>query len=62
VGLGCDFYLPYFKFIPEIKFCFGLLDIINSKRKDLTDPALMNFTQSVDRGQNKMIVFTFYIE
>lgn len=62
VGLGCDFYLPYFKFIPEIKFCFGLLDIINSKRKDLTDSTLMSFTQSVDRGQNKMIVFTFYIE
>lgn len=62
VGLGCDFYLPYFKCIPELKFCFGLLDIINKKRKDLTDPALTNFTQGVDRGQNKMIVLTFYIE
>ena len=60
VGLGCDFYLPYFKCIPELKF--GLLDIINKKRKDLTDPALMNFTQSVDKGHNKMIVLTLYIE
>ena len=24
VGLGCDFYLPFFKLIPELKFCFGL--------------------------------------
>ena len=24
VGFGCDFYLPYFKFIPEVKFCFGM--------------------------------------
>ena len=22
VGLGCDFYLPFFKLIPELKFCF----------------------------------------
>ena len=28
VGLGCDFYLPYFKFNPEIKFCFGLTDLL----------------------------------
>ena len=24
IGLGCDFYLPFFKLIPELKFCFGL--------------------------------------
>ena len=22
VGAGCDFYLPFFKFIPELKFCY----------------------------------------
>lgn len=62
VGLGCDFYLPFFKCCPELKFCFGLLDIINHKRKDLTDPGMMLFTEGIDRGQNKMIVLTLYIE
>ena len=24
VGMGCDFYLPFFKLIPELKFCYSL--------------------------------------
>ena len=46
VGLGCDFYLPYFKFIPELKFCFGLSDVLQRNRPDLTDdPTKLKFTQ-----------------
>ncbi len=62
LGLGCDFYLPYFKFIPELKFCFGLRDCIVHDRKDLTEPALQRFTRSVDRGASRMIVLSFYFE
>lgn len=62
VGLGCDFYMPFFKFIPEIKFCYGLLNIINKHRDDITEATPMIFTNSVDRGRNKMVVITFYIE
>ena len=28
VGMGCDFYLPFFKLIPELKFAFSLLDVL----------------------------------
>lgn len=63
IGFGCDFYLPYFKFIPEIKFCFGLADILKHKRPDLDDaPAEMRFTNAIDRVSSKMIVLTFYFE
>ena len=62
VGLGCDLYLPYFKLIPELKFCFGLLDIISRKRDDLLDKSMMKFTNSVDRGRSSMIVLSFYFE
>jgi hypothetical protein len=62
VGLGCDFYLPFFKFIPEIKFCYGLMDVIDKDRSDLTDETLNIFTNSVDRGRSKMIVVSFYFE
>ncbi len=63
VGLGCDFYLPYFKLIPELKFCFGLSDILCHDRPDLVDdPVKMKFTQSVKKAVSKMIVLTFYFE
>ncbi|MDE8698385.1 PorT family protein, partial [Bacteroides cellulosilyticus] len=62
VGLGCDFYLPYFKLIPELKFCFGLANLIKKDRKDLTDQSLLKFTQSVDKITSRMIVLTFYFE
>ena len=62
LGMGCDFYLPFFKFIPEIKFLYGLSNVINKDRSDLTDESLLIFTQSVNRAKSKMIVFTFYFE
>ena len=62
-GFGCDFYLPYFKFIPEVKFCFGLSDALQHKRPDLAeDPIKQNISNSVKRATTKMIVFTFYFE
>lgn len=61
-GLGCDFYAPWFKFIPEIKFCYGLANIINKKRTDLTDTSKLIPTDSVEKGRSKMIVITFYFE
>lgn len=62
VGLGCDFYLPFFKLIPELKFCFGLANLLEKKRNDLTDKSLMKFTQSLDRVNSRMIVLSFYFE
>jgi hypothetical protein len=62
VGFGCDFYSPWFKFIPEVKFCYGLMNIIDKDRSDVTDNSQLIFTQSVDKGRSKMIVLTFYFE
>lgn len=62
-GLGCDFYLPYFKLIPELKFCLGMGDILCHDRPDLEDdPMKLKFTQSVKKAVSKMIVLTFYFE
>lgn len=61
-GFGCDFYWPWFKFIPEIKFCYGLFNIIDKNRDDVTDASQLIFTESVDKGRSKMIVFTLYFE
>lgn len=61
-GLGCDFYLPFFKLIPELKFCFSLLDVLEKNREDLLDENLMKFTGAVDKAVAKMIVLSFYFE
>lgn len=63
LGLGCDFYLPFFKLNPEVKFCFGLGNILRKDRPDLDDdPEMMKITQSLDKAKSNMIVFTFYFE
>ena len=63
VGFGCDFYLPYFKLIPELKFCFGLTDAINHDRPDLVDdPLRTGVSSSVKRATTKMVVLSFYFE
>ena len=63
VGLGCDFYLPFFKLCPEIKFCFGLTDILKHDRPDLDEnPATMQITQSLSKVKGNMVVLSFYFE
>ncbi|GHS92197.1 hypothetical protein FACS1894203_4320 [Bacteroidia bacterium] len=62
IGFGCDFYLPIVKVCPEIKFCFGLADIIEKNRSDLTDKELMKYTQAISKGIPRMIVVTFNFE
>lgn len=63
VGFGCDLYLPYFKLIPELKFCYSLSNGLDTKHADeLQDAGMRAFTNSVTAGHNKMIVLTFYFE
>lgn len=61
-GLGCDLYMPFFKFIPELKFCFGLNNVLQKNRKDLTDPSQLIYTQSIDKATVGMVCLTFYFE
>ena len=62
IGFGCDYYLPFFKFIPELKFCIGLNNVLEKDRKDLQDKTKEIFTQSIDRACTNMVVLTFYFE
>lgn len=63
IGFGLDSYLPYFKFIPEVKFCLGLTDVLQHDRKDLVDdPSKLKYTESLSKATSKMIVLTFYFE
>ena len=63
LGLGVDFYLPFFKFIPEVKFCFGLTDILKHKRPDLQDDMYTyKITQSLSKVKSNMVIVNFYFE
>lgn len=63
IGIGCDFYLQYFKLRPELKFMFGLTNSFNGNHvKDIRDKAMLPYATSIDRAQSKMIVLTFYFE
>jgi hypothetical protein len=60
LGFGCDFYLPYFKLIPEVKFCFGLTDILEHNRPDLSEePEKMKYTQSLKKVTSQMVLVSF---
>lgn len=63
VGFGCDIYLPFFKLSPELKFCFGLTDVIKHDRPDLVDdPMRLNVSNSLKKATTQMVALTFYFE
>ena len=63
IGLGVDLYLPFFKLIPELKFCYSLSNSLNTKHADeLTDSNMKAYANSVSTGHSKMIVLSFYFE
>lgn len=63
VGVGCDFYLPFFKLRPELKFLWGLTNSLDTKHADdIKDKNMLIYTNSVNKSTSKMIVLTFYFE
>ena len=63
IGLGCDLYLPFFKLIPELKFCYSLTNALDtSHANELQDTNKRLYANAVKSGQTKMIVLTFYFE
>lgn len=61
-GLGCNIYFPLFKLCPELKFSFGLVDLINQDRSDLTDRDMFKYTQAISSGKSRMISLIFNFE
>ena len=62
VGLGCDFYLPYFKLSPELCFSFGFSDVVEHNRPDMTDDVRLYYTTALSKALSRMIVLTFNFE
>lgn len=62
IGLGCNLYFPLFKLSPELRFSFGLRDLIVKDRPDITDPDMLVFTNALNSGKSRMITLTFNFE
>ncbi len=63
IGMGCDFYLPFFKLIPELKFCFGLGNVLDKNHvNELRDDHTKAYAGCVNSAKSKMVVLTFYFE
>ncbi|MDR0349864.1 MAG: PorT family protein [Tannerella sp.] len=62
IGLGCDIYLPFFKLCPELKFYFGLADVLEKKRGDLLREEDRVYSNALSNGKSRMIVLTFNFE
>lgn len=63
LGVGCDFYLPFFKLRPELKFMYGLTNMLDTKHADnLRDKTMLPYAKSVNKARTKIIALTFYFE
>ena len=62
IGLGCDFYLPIVKVIPELRFSFGIPDVVVHNRTDLTDHSLQKYSDAIAKGRTRMISLVFNFE
>jgi hypothetical protein len=63
VGAGCDFYLPFFKLRPELKFGFGLIDNLDKDHiNHIKDKSLYPYVNSVNQSKSKFVSLSFYFE
>lgn len=61
-GVGCNFYFPLFTLCPELRFSFGLTDLVDKNRSDLTDKTLLKYTEAISTGRSRMVSLVFNFE
>lgn len=63
LGFGCDFYMPFFKLRPELKFMLGLTDCFDQKHiSNIKDKQTLPYAMAVNSAHSKIIALTFYFE
>ena len=61
-GIGFDIYTEYFKFCPEIKFGFGLMDQLNQNHPEIEGTAYEPYTYSISKLTSRVLSITFNFE
>lgn len=63
LGVGCDFYLPFFKLRPELKFMYGLTNCLDTNHSSrMRNSEKIPYANSVSEAHSKIIALTFYFE
>ena len=63
IGFGMDFYLTYFKLGTEIKYSFGLTNILDTQDKHGELPVeFEKYTNVIDRITSHMVIISFHFE
>lgn len=62
VGIGCDFYLPFFKLRPELKFMYSLTNSLDQVHTSKLKQPNLAYAMSVNESRSKIIALTFYFE
>ena len=63
LGVGCDFYMPFFKLRPELKFMYGLTDSFDKKHPELIkNKNELPYALAAKGAHSKIIALTFYFE
>lgn len=60
-GVGCDFYLPYFKFGVELRFSLGMTDVLVHKL-DSENPGYEDYTNALKKLNARMFSVCFNFE
>lgn len=61
-GVGCDFYLEYFKLAPEFKFCLGFNDMLERERPQIANIEDLRYTDAISKLTSRLFVLTFNFE
>lgn len=63
VGMGIDFYRPFYKFATEFRFSFGLRNIFKDNTSSFqNDPVALRKIQSISGLYSNMFILTFLFE
>lgn len=61
-GVGCDFYLPYFKLAPEFKMFLGFSDVLERDRPDIVSEKDMVYSNAIERLTSRIFMLSFNFE
>ncbi len=59
MGVGIDYYLPYFKFSTELKYSVGLLDVLNHNADDAPYDV---YVKALNSLRSNIIMLSFHFE
>ncbi|MGM0530391.1 MAG: porin family protein [Bacteroidota bacterium] len=57
-GFGVDFYLPYFKLSPEIKFSVGMMNVLSPDKEENN----AEYVLSINKLKSRMVSLSFHFE